>query len=46
MNTNIINNFILAINTDPGTYSRAPPDENDDSETAFHKTGFSFFPSS
>ncbi|CAF1329993.1 unnamed protein product [Adineta ricciae] len=24
--------------TDPGRYSRAPPDENDDSETTFHKT--------
>lgn len=35
----VINNFILAINTDPGRYSRAPPDENDDSETTFHKTG-------
>ncbi|CAF2789479.1 unnamed protein product [Rotaria sp. Silwood2] len=34
----VINNFILAINTDPGRYSRAPPDENDDSETTFHKT--------
>ncbi|CAF1215418.1 unnamed protein product [Rotaria magnacalcarata] len=34
----VINNFIFAINIDPGRYSRAPPDENDDSETTFHKT--------
>jgi hypothetical protein len=35
----VINNLILAIFTDPGRYNRAPQDENDDSETAFHKTG-------
>ena len=33
----VVNNFLLAIYTDPGRYSRAPPDENDDSETNFHK---------
>lgn len=38
----VINNLILATFTDPGRYSRAPNDENDDSETTFHKTG-SFF---
>ena len=43
----VINNFLLAIFTDPGRYSRAPPDENDDSETNFHKLGLiSFFFSS
>lgn len=35
----VIENFFLATFTDPGRYSRAPPDENDDSETTFHKTG-------
>lgn len=35
----VINNFLLAIFTDPGRYSRAPPDENDDSENSFHKIG-------
>jgi len=35
----VINNFVLATYTDPGRYSRAPPDENDDSETTFHKIG-------
>jgi palmitoyltransferase len=39
----VINNFLLAIYTDPGKYSRAPPDENDDSETTFHKTGLISF---
>ncbi|CAF1127942.1 unnamed protein product [Adineta steineri] len=34
----VIENFFLATFTDPGRYSRAPPDENDDSETTFHKT--------
>jgi len=34
----VINNLILATFTDPGRYSRAPADENDDSETTFHKT--------
>jgi len=33
----VINNFLMATYTDPGKYSRAPPDENDDSETTFHK---------
>ncbi|UJR34381.1 hypothetical protein I4U23_021789 [Adineta vaga] len=36
----VIENFFLATFTDPGKYNRAPPDENDDSETTFHKTGF------
>ena len=36
----VLNYFLLATLTDPGRYNRAPPDENDDSETAFHKTGF------
>ncbi len=35
----VINNFLLATFTDPGRYSRAPPDENDDSESNFHKIG-------
>lgn len=39
----VINNLILATFTDPGRYSRAPADENDDSESTFHKTGFSLF---
>jgi palmitoyltransferase len=39
----VINNFLLATYTDPGKYSRAPPDENDDSETNFHKIGLFYF---
>lgn len=35
----VINNFLMATFTDPGRYGRAPADENDDSETTFHKTG-------
>jgi hypothetical protein len=35
----VINNLLLATYTDPGRYSRAPPDETDDSETNFHKIG-------
>lgn len=34
----VINNFLMATFTDPGRYGRAPADENDDSETTFHKT--------
>ena len=37
----VVNNLLLAINTDPGRYSRALSDENDDSETAFYKIGLS-----
>ena len=35
----VISNLLFATLTDPGRYSRAPADENDDSETTFHKTG-------
>jgi len=35
----VIENLFLATFTDPGRYSRASTDENDDSETTFHKTG-------
>lgn len=38
----VINNFLLATFTDPGRYSRAPPDETDNSETSFHKIGLLF----
>ena len=35
----VVNTLLMATFTDPGRYTRAPPDENDHSETTFHKTG-------